>query len=179
MKVVLKRMAKGGSVAGTITDSKGKPIAGARVANYSNSSEPNCVTKTDAKGRYRLDDTQAGYAGLSIAIKAKGFAPQMVHFDERTAEHAATANATLELGHSVHGRVVDENGKPIAGVIFTACSSAYPMGKITAGAMIRATAMVTSRSIRSPPMPFLTSRRPMTFISMPTSSSSTVPNPWY
>ena len=80
LRIVLPRRSKGGSVAGTVSDEKGQPIADARVANYGNSSEAN-ETKTDAKGRFKLDDLLAEPYGLqrvAIAVSAKGFAPQLI-----------------------------------------------------------------------------------------------------
>ena len=72
-------------------------------------------TKTDEKGRFRLDDLFAeGRRGL--IVRAKGYAPQRVAFKPGPAAQPAQVTVGLKPGHRIKGCVVDEAGKTIAGV---------------------------------------------------------------
>src|SRR5262249_45061037 len=67
----LEKRPHGGSVAGVVTDPAGKPIAGARVGNYGNSSNDLRETTTDANGRFELHDLFKGYTGHEIVVRAR------------------------------------------------------------------------------------------------------------
>jgi protocatechuate 3,4-dioxygenase beta subunit len=124
---------------GRVTDEKGKPLADVRVRvaipatdmRFVDPSTPHkqLGAKTDAKGEYRLempgvtestpvsiDAMKPGYRRLVGTLMAGG--------DARTVEvePGGTAKADLLLDPSLYfaGRVVDEDGKPIAGVKISA-----------------------------------------------------------
>jgi beta-lactamase regulating signal transducer with metallopeptidase domain/protocatechuate 3,4-dioxygenase beta subunit len=113
----VKKRPHGGSVRGVVTDKQGKPIAGAEIVNAGTSSDQVRKAKTDAEGRFLVDDVYADSIGHQIAVRAKGFAPQRVEFKPGTAAKPAEVSVQLEPGHRIKGRVVDEKGKPIAGVL--------------------------------------------------------------
>jgi hypothetical protein len=116
LDLVLTRRPHGGTVAGSISDTKGNPIAGATLTNHGRSSRDQRTTTTDELGIFLLDDVFEGSIGHELVVKAKGFAPQRVKFRPGTQESPAKIAITLEAGHRIRGRVVDEAGKAIPGV---------------------------------------------------------------
>jgi protocatechuate 3,4-dioxygenase beta subunit len=114
---VLKRATHGGSVRGTVTDTAGEPIAGATIANEGPSSRDVRREKTNERGEFLVDDVfERSLVGHELVVKAKGFAPQRVQFKPGTKEKPSEITVRMEPGHRIRGRVVDESGKPIAGV---------------------------------------------------------------
>jgi protocatechuate 3,4-dioxygenase beta subunit len=128
LPITLARRPKGGSVAGTVTNQSGQPVAGAKVANFGNSANPNITTTTDAQGQFTLDDLVAGLSGFEIVVSAKGFAPQLVSVQPGTTEHPGSLSVKLEQGHAIQGRIVDEQGKPLPQAFVEVRSSGYPPG---------------------------------------------------
>jgi hypothetical protein len=63
------------SVAGTVTDDRGKPVAGATVFNHGHSSGEVEKTTTDANGKFAIADLLEGNQGYALDVRAKGFAP--------------------------------------------------------------------------------------------------------
>jgi beta-lactamase regulating signal transducer with metallopeptidase domain/uncharacterized GH25 family protein len=116
LNLTLARRPDGGSVRGTVVDKDGKPVAGASVVNGGRSTRKVRETTTDAQGRFRLDDVFTE-PRRSLSITAKRFAPQQLEFKPGDREHPAELNVTLAAGHRIHGRVVDEQGQPLAGVL--------------------------------------------------------------
>lgn len=114
LDVVVKKRPHGGSVQGVVTDRKGKPIAGAEISNRGGSSDEVRRTKSDAQGKFLVDNVYSDSIGHLLVVKAKGFAPQRVEFKPGTAAQPATVAVQLEPGHRIQGRVVNEVGKPIA-----------------------------------------------------------------
>jgi RNA polymerase sigma factor (sigma-70 family) len=114
-------------VSGRVVDPEGKPVAGAKVffARYilGLRNLPPVAITSDAKGRFRLDVSRTGYQedyeknlwlrGAVVAVR-RGFAPGWVGADSAD----KLANVTIKLGKDVpiKGRVVDLQGKPVAGV---------------------------------------------------------------
>ena len=130
LDLTLPRRPDGGSVRGTVVNKDGKPIEGASVVNRGSSSDELRETKTDAQGRFRLDNvfSKWGSVGLhELFIKAKRFAPQQLEFKPGNREHPAELNVTLAAGHRVRGRVVDEQGQALAGVhVYYAHGNQFP-----------------------------------------------------
>lgn len=122
LDVVLKKRPHGGSIYGVVTDSKGKPVAGAEIFNQGSSSNEVRKTRTDEQGKYRLEDVYGdGFghqlaAGHELVVRGKGLAPQRVEFRPGPAAQPSEVNVRLEPGHTIKGRVVNEAGKPVVGV---------------------------------------------------------------
>src|SRR5262249_44939491 len=114
-------------VSGRVVDPDGKPVAGAKVffARYIlglRNPPPPAVT-SDAEGRFRLRVSRAGYQedyekaqwlrGAVVAL-GKGFAPGWVGGDN--AEQLTDVTVKLARDVPIEGRVVDLQGRPVAGV---------------------------------------------------------------
>ncbi len=119
LNLTLPRRPDGGSVRGTVVDKDGKPIEGASIVNRGGSSSDERKATTDAQGRFRLDDVFTKWGsvgGHELFVTAKHFAPQQLEFKPGDREHPAELNVTLAAGHRIRGRVVDEQGQPLADV---------------------------------------------------------------
>jgi RNA polymerase sigma factor (sigma-70 family) len=114
--IVLKKRPHGGSVAGVVTDSQGKAVAGADILNQGKSSDEVRRTKTDAEGKFLLENVYSDSIGHQLIVHAKGLAPQRVAFKPGPAATPSAVTIKLEPGHRIKGRVVDPAGKPIPGV---------------------------------------------------------------
>jgi len=115
-------------IEGRVTDTSGKPIAGALLEwGYVNDRPEKWQrTTTDAEGCYRLDLREYG-VDYRLGVSAPGKAPQwkvfvstenIVHPPARDEDAIPpeTVDFRLERGHSIPGVVVDEKKQPIAGV---------------------------------------------------------------
>jgi beta-lactamase regulating signal transducer with metallopeptidase domain/protocatechuate 3,4-dioxygenase beta subunit len=117
----------GGSVAGTVTDEQGRPIAGARVVNLGGEYQAERrEATTGADGRFRLDDLYTNRNNIdgegtephrTILVVAPGYQPtRRRKTDGGPREQPVEVSFTLEPGRTIRGRVVDEAGQPIEGV---------------------------------------------------------------
>jgi beta-lactamase regulating signal transducer with metallopeptidase domain len=114
LDVVMTKRVDGGSVRGLITDTDGKPIAGAEVRNQGSWSRDLRLTKTDAAGKFHLEDVFSMGLGHLLLVRAKGFAPQQYPFQPGPPDRPGEVTIKLEPGHALRGRVVNSAGKPIA-----------------------------------------------------------------
>jgi beta-lactamase regulating signal transducer with metallopeptidase domain len=117
LDLTLEPMPDGGSIVGIVRDHRGAPIAGAELVNQGRSTAQNRETKTGADGRFRLDNLFEGSTGKEVLVRAKGQAPKRVKVEPGPRDQPAEVTIDLEAGHTIKGRVVDEKGKPIAGVM--------------------------------------------------------------
>jgi beta-lactamase regulating signal transducer with metallopeptidase domain/protocatechuate 3,4-dioxygenase beta subunit len=117
VNLALKAAPDGGSVTGLVVDHEGRPLAGAEVVNRGNSSAHVRETKTGADGRFRLDNLYENFAGKELLVRGKGCAPKRVRVETGPRAKPAEVKIALELGHRIKGRVVDEKGRPLDGVI--------------------------------------------------------------
>jgi Carboxypeptidase regulatory-like domain len=108
---------KGGGIEGIVKDEKGRRIAGARVENRKNKNHEARRTLTDKNGHYVLDELNESLDGFRILVRAAGHSPVVQEVQPGPAGKPARVDFTLSPGHVLHGRVVDENGKPISGVV--------------------------------------------------------------
>ena len=104
---------KGAVAEGIVTDvATGEPIAGARVLvgdrNYGRDL-PRTLSGPD--GKFRLANLEPG--ATNLIVMADGHQPQLRGFDASVKPTRLTIS--LEPGRRFHGRVVDLDGKPIAG----------------------------------------------------------------
>lgn len=107
---------RGGGIEGTVKDERGRPIAGARVENPKNKTNPARKTRTDKNGHYALDDLNESPLGFRVLVQAPGRCPVQKEVQPGPSGKPARVDFTLAPGHVLHGRVVDENGRPISGV---------------------------------------------------------------
>ena len=106
---------------GKVTDTAGRPIAGANISAYT---MPGKTFSTDAVGRFRIDNMPVTWFGSPISVSAKGFSPACC--SRNTARRKSGADRIkLQPGHAVHGRVVDDRGNPVAGANLMVHSGAY------------------------------------------------------
>ena len=106
----------GGAVAGVVRDEKGKPIAGASVENLGDQTETIRKTITDRAGNYVLDDLFESDRGYELLVRASGRCPSRLAVKPGSRGKPATLDVMLEPGHRAQGRVVAEDGKPVAEV---------------------------------------------------------------
>jgi len=120
---VILRLRPGGVLAVTVVEAgRGTPIAGAAVELRSTLT---WQATTGADGTATLRGV--GPAHAPLAVRAEGFAPAAVMTitsgDPRTPEQRTVA---LGRGAAVAGRVVDDDGQPVAGARVVAASASEP-----------------------------------------------------
>lgn len=112
---------RSGGIEGFVRDEKGKPIAGAWVENIRGQTHGDGKTQTDKNGHYALDElddlNESWGLGFQVLVRALGRSPLRQEVKPGPAGKRARVDFTLSPGHVLHGRVVDENGKPIASVL--------------------------------------------------------------
>ena len=106
----------GATIDGVVTGAEEKPVAGATVLSrgaYRAGGSPTRTARTDAEGRFRLDGLSSDLADLSV--RANGY-PLLVRAGVRT---NADEPVLIELkpGASVGGRVLDNGGNGVAGIL--------------------------------------------------------------
>ena len=110
-KAVLQ-IESGLQLTGTVRDTGGQPVNGARVfIGFDRYASDAVNSRTGTNGMFRFTTLKSGENCLTFS--ADGYAP-----DFRTVTVTATnapLDVTLKPGRTIHGRVVDSAGKPIAG----------------------------------------------------------------
>jgi protocatechuate 3,4-dioxygenase beta subunit/peroxiredoxin/DNA-binding beta-propeller fold protein YncE len=109
---------KGLTITGRVVDGAGQPIRGARAVLGHDKWGTNPPTgTTDERGAFTLENCDAG--PNIVTVHAEGYAPQIS--DVRVEERAAPVEVRLaEPGATIRGRVVDVQGKPVAGAFVAA-----------------------------------------------------------
>jgi len=106
---VVIRISEGATVVATVVDESRQPIAGAKVRAYDTGDRS---MTTDAKGEATLKPVRPGY--VAVQAVAEGYAPNTGYATVGSAGAKATLTLTLHKGFAVSGRVIDEQGKPVA-----------------------------------------------------------------
>jgi hypothetical protein len=101
----------GFTVAGAVLDANGNPIAGAKVREVRPNSEGERSKTTEVGGTFEFKNMRAGE--LLLAVQAKGFAPAVQTL--QVTGTLASIRFQLGPGQLLRGRVIDENGDPLAG----------------------------------------------------------------
>ena len=128
VSITLPRRPLGGSVAGVVQDQDGKPVANVKVANYGNQTSQERQTTTDIQGRFLLHDLFEGLSGYEVHVSAKGYAPQQLSVEPGSADTPTGMSVTVEPGHALRGRVVNEKGEAIDGAYVMARSGVFRFG---------------------------------------------------
>ena len=126
IKVNLSRRSRGGSIVGIVVDQEGQPITGATLSNAGNGSGEERITKTDANGRFILNDLLEAHTGHEIIVRAPKFATVRQSVEPGTADAPSQITVKLTAGHFIHGRVVDDQQRPLQGVYVSANGVAIP-----------------------------------------------------
>jgi protocatechuate 3,4-dioxygenase beta subunit len=103
-------MPAGFSVKGIVENSKGDPIPGAKVRQVRLNEEREQVKTTDSSGAFDFPAMAAGE--LTLAVTADGFAPGVQTID--VTNSTAPLKFQLGLAEILRGRIVDEQGNPVA-----------------------------------------------------------------
>lgn len=111
-------MSRGVPIAGEVRDGTGKAVADAEIGWFeAEGFEPFhhslITTASDANGRFRFAHVRPGRVVLQV--KAKGHAPALKRITAKQDSDAVML--TLEHARTLKGRVVDSQGKPIAGAL--------------------------------------------------------------
>jgi protocatechuate 3,4-dioxygenase beta subunit len=109
-------------ITGTVTDDAGRPIAGADVWAPGPGGEP-VAAKSAQDGTFRLGVESDPQTGWVVLATAPGLATAIVH-----GASGSAGRVELKLGPEapVHGRLLDEEGRPVAGADIRLCFASGP-----------------------------------------------------
>ena len=103
------RLARGRGAVGRVIDRvTGAPVAGARII------APQTEITSDDEGRFEIDGLPCVSDRLVVEVQKRGFVPQQIVIPDGTDPLELTAK--LDIGRAVGVRVVDDEGRPVAGV---------------------------------------------------------------
>jgi beta-lactamase regulating signal transducer with metallopeptidase domain len=105
-----------GGIAGVILDSSGAAIAGAALRNMGNSTDEVRETTTGKDGRFMLKNLYESHQRKEVLVTAKGFAPKRVQVETGPPGAPADVSISLDPGHKIEGRVIDDRNRPVSGV---------------------------------------------------------------
>ena len=101
------------TITGVVRDEAGEPVADAVVA-WGFGHQAKSEARSGADGRFTLETVPAeAWMVSATASQSRGLAPGFVSVDK---DQAGPIDVTLETGATVRGRVVDEDGEPLAGI---------------------------------------------------------------
>ncbi len=110
-------MKKGLPVAGIVRDAQGRPVSEATVAQGADRWGTHYPeTTTDREGRFRFAQVAPGE--LVLTVQAKGHAPDLKTI--KVVPDLPAVEFRLGPPHSLRGRVVDGDGKPVAAAMVVA-----------------------------------------------------------
>lgn len=110
--IILKR---GFTIKGRVIGPQSQPVVGATIRGGDKWRQEPKPTKTDALGAFVLENCPPG-ASL-VTVQSESFAPDL---QEIHPEDQPTLEFRLVPGHTLRGKVVDKQGKPVAGVMVAA-----------------------------------------------------------
>lgn len=112
---------RGGSLTGRVTAAETKlPISGAEIRVHG-VDEPRAVTAAD--GTYRVPGIDASAAQVMVTARADGYADLARQIHGPTSG-VQTLDLELEIGRTARGRIVDAQGRPVAGASVLALAMA-------------------------------------------------------
>ncbi|MBN2590416.1 MAG: carboxypeptidase regulatory-like domain-containing protein [Sedimentisphaerales bacterium] len=108
----IMKMKSGVLLSGRVLDSDGRPIQNALVSEAIDRFERTYPdARTDKEGNFFYKSATAGK--FTLAVQAKGYSPDTLEVDVQSG--ISPVEFRLEPGHKVTGKIVDKDGKPIAG----------------------------------------------------------------
>jgi protocatechuate 3,4-dioxygenase beta subunit len=110
LRIVLQT---GRTLTGRVVDDAGRPVPGASVHRIRSMEAQRELERTDAEGRFELRLLKPG--PLAFAANADGFLPQVVRLQIPEKGEPSSIEIVLDRGAAVAGRVLDEQGGPVAG----------------------------------------------------------------
>jgi hypothetical protein len=116
LELTLPARPSGGSIAGTVHDQAGRPIAGAELVNMGDSTDDIRTARTGPDGRFTMHNLYKPEVGAEVVVRETGYAPKRRAFTPGPTGQPAEVAITLEPGHRLRGRVVDGQGRPLEGV---------------------------------------------------------------
>ena len=99
------------SIAGLVHRSDGAPVGGATVTSPWSNQE----TTTAADGRFRFDGIAADWEKLGLVVKAQGCADAEQVVRAERGKDLAETEILVEPAAPIEGRIVDQDGRPVAG----------------------------------------------------------------
>lgn len=155
----------GGSIAGRALY-RGAPLAGTRVILIPH----DIATVSDATGHFEFAVVPAGYVGLLGEMESLGVKSRTLELRLAPGEARTDVDLALDLGGSIAGSVVDQNGTPVAGVSVTwVCDGCMSEGHASTAADGRyrveyllggGTYRASVRTMNGATVPFLDGREP-------------------
>jgi hypothetical protein len=103
-----------GSILVHVTGPDHQPIANAWVSNPGSGRQGPSGGTTDAKGDCRLDDVDSLLGRYYLAVRVKGFAPDLRTFKAGTSARPNRIKVELKKGHTLRARVMLTNGQTAA-----------------------------------------------------------------
>ncbi|MHC4116349.1 MAG: sigma-70 family RNA polymerase sigma factor [Planctomycetota bacterium] len=107
-------LSEGARVAGIVRDEKARPVAGATVKTYRFTNHP---VMTNKDGEFEIDGLDPGLAQYSLHVTHPDYPAVQVSFLPSEAGQTIMSDVVLEPGVTVHGRVTDSEGSPVADVV--------------------------------------------------------------
>lgn len=100
------------TISGRVTNEDGSPVEGAQVAyGYGTSFRDYVTARTDEDGRYTIEDARI-IGEVTVVASGSGLAPV---YKTAEADKDLQMDFQMKPGHTVEGRVEDEDGNPLAG----------------------------------------------------------------
>ena len=110
---VLVEMSDVGDISGVVRDTRGEPIAGAKITITRSGMMKVVKGMTDDAGRYTLGAVPEG--GVRVNAVAHGYRRPMVRRVQVTLDDITVVNFTMKARTGFGGRVVSPSGAPVAG----------------------------------------------------------------
>jgi hypothetical protein len=110
------KLSRGGAISGTVRDTDGQPIEGARVGISGNKDGAPDDVETDARGAFAFDGVDDG--AWRLTAKAAGFGdsePSPLTVQEHRPIEGVTI--TLTPAEGISGKVLDPSGSPVPGAL--------------------------------------------------------------
>jgi beta-lactamase regulating signal transducer with metallopeptidase domain len=123
MQFTLRTLPEGWSIAGTVVDEHGKPIADATVTTHWSKLNGVDDSKTDNAGQFLLQHVRGDRD--TICLTAKGFSPELVQVTPNSANTPVEVSIVMKPGRSIRGQIKLENGQPAVGAAIDARSSSF------------------------------------------------------
>jgi RNA polymerase sigma factor (sigma-70 family) len=118
----------GATVTGRVVNPEGYPIAEANVVIVGEY-YPTRSAKTDAQGRYQLDDIEVQQAGYHLSVEHSDFIDDYRLVFANKAGMVEAPDIVLKRGSTIEGLVMDETGNPVQGAFISAKWSRSAAGR--------------------------------------------------